>query len=46
MTTMPVNTYKEAVENEAFRGNKSDAQTVEGKIALMDALYPTTRVQS
>jgi hypothetical protein len=46
MSTMPVNTYKEAVENETYRGNKSDAQTVEGKIAQMDALYPTTRVQS
>jgi hypothetical protein len=46
MSTMPVNTNKEAVENETFRGDKCNAQTMEGKIALMDALYPTTRVQS
>ena len=43
---MPVKTYKEAVKNETYWGNKSNAKTVEGEIAQMDALYPTTRVLS
>ena len=33
-------------ENETYRGYESDAETVEGKIAQMDALYPTPRVFS
>ena len=40
MSTLPVNTYDEAVKNVIYRGNKSNAKTVEGEIAPLDALYP------
>ena len=46
MSTMPESTYQEAVKNETYRENRSNAKNVEGEIAPLDALYPTMRVLS
>ena len=37
-------TNKEAVQNEAYMGNRNNAKSVEGEKAQMDTLYPIMRI--
>jgi hypothetical protein len=46
VSTMPESTHQEAVKNETYRENRSNAKNVVGEIAPLDALYPMMRVLS
>jgi hypothetical protein len=45
-SAMHESTYQEDVKNKTYRENRSCAKNVEGEIAPLDALFPTTQVSS